>query len=147
MNIKWQLEFQVLAGEPVVRDESRWLHNKLVTVKGLSFHDGNLAFIICDAQETTQSHSPVVYRASDKVEWGGDVIPDRKELNAVLPKVIARARAEALVRSAKLAGLPHAVSAVRAMLRAQEEFVKGVNDIYEALDEMERHGAKATEAK
>ncbi len=147
MKIKWNLEFDVPAGEPVVRDENRWLHNKLVTVQGLSFQDGALAFVICDAQENSTSHSPVVYRASDKVEWGGDVIPDRKELNVILPKVAARAKAEALVRTARLAGVPLPVSAVRAMLQAQEEFVKGVGDLYEALNEMERHERPAKAAQ
>jgi hypothetical protein len=149
MKIKWTFEFDAPeGGEPVVRDESRWLHNKLVEVTGLNFTNGVLDMIVCKASESTQSSSPVVYRPERGYgEVALDVIPDRRDLDMVLPKVYARAKAEALVRSAERAGLPNPVQAVVAMLAAQEEFVTNVNDIYAALDVIGCARAKATKVK
>lgn len=148
MKIKFEFEFEVPeGGAPMVRDDSRWLHNKLVEVTGLNFRNGVLEMIVCAARESTLSYSPVVYRP-EKGYGVVDltVIPDRRELDRVLPAVYARAKAEALVRAAELCGMPQPVKGVKAMLACQEEFVKGVGDIYAALDRIEAARGKATRA-
>jgi hypothetical protein len=138
MKIKWTFEFEFPIEErPIVRDTSRWLNNSLVEVEGLTFVNGLLAFVLCDAQSDSRSHSPVVYRTADTAEGAGDVIPDRKELNRLLPKVVTRARAEALVSAARQVGLPDPFMAVRGMLLCQEEFIRDINGIYEALSDIE----------
>lgn len=147
MKIKMMFEFDVPSTVPVVRDESRWLHNKLVEVVGLNFKNGVLEMIVCTASESTRSSSPVVYRPERGYgEWALEVIPDRKELDHVLPKVYARAKAEALLRAAELAGLPNGVANVRSMLAAQEEFIDGVNDLYDALHAIDVERADARRA-
>lgn len=149
MKIRMEFEFEIpKGGSPVVRDDSRWLHNKLVEVTGLNFRNGVLEMIVCKASESTQSSSPVAYRPERGYgEFALEVIPDRRELDRVLPKVYARAKAEALVRAAELAGLPNAVANVRSMLACQEEFITDVNDIYDALHalDVERAEAKAAQ--
>lgn len=135
MKIFWDLSFDLpLDPAPVVRDDSAHVHNALVEVVGLRFSGGELENVLCMAKfDASGSESPVVYRASDKVQNGLTVIPERKELDQVLPKIAARAKAEGLVRAAELCGLPDAITNVKAMLEAREEFIKGVDDIYEAL--------------
>lgn len=151
MKIKWTVEFDVPGvPEPVVRDQSRWLHNKLVEVTGLNFTNGVLEMVVCRASDSTRSHSPVVYRPENGYgEVALDVIPDRAELDKILPALYARAKAEVLVNAAERAGMPNALTDVRCMLKCQEEFIRGVNDIYAALRQIEAERArdKATEAK
>lgn len=144
MKVKWILEFDVpLEQDPIVRDDSKWLHNKLVTIEGLTFVNGELTSVVCNAAATPSSRSPVVYRGSDKVAIAGDVIPERKELDAALDRILARAYAQALVDAATRTGLPDPFTAVRGLLQCQEEFIKDVDGIYEALKDIEAAASTA----
>jgi hypothetical protein len=138
MEIKWMfdLEFPEVAS-PVIRDDSKWLHNKLVEVTRLTFVDGRLDLVTCTAKETPSSLSYEVYRVDEVLEHRQTMIPDRSELDTILPQVEARAKVEVLIRSAKLCGVQDAIKAVRGMLKCQEEFIKGVDDLYIALDALE----------
>lgn len=146
MKILWDFVFEVPTDPaPVVRDTSAAVHNALVEVVGMRFTGGELENVLCVAKfDASGSEAPVVYRASDKVQNGLPVIPDRKEVDQALPKILARAKAEALVRAAELCGLPYPVMNVRAMLEAQEEFIKDVDDIYGALYEIDLARVKGT---
>lgn len=139
MKVKWTLEFDFPEIEPaVIRDDSKWLHNKLVEATELTFANGALDLILCRVMESpsapvsTQSYVPDKSRHPYMT-----VVPDRRKLDEVLPVVTARAKAEALVRSARLCGIPDAVRAVRAMIQVQEEFIKGSEDLLVALAAME----------
>jgi hypothetical protein len=134
MRIKWLLEFDVKLPKAPSFLDKRQYRNAVLEVEALGYSNGVLELVTCDVIHTPSSKGHEVYRASDDTPGFSAVIPDRKELDQVLPNVTAFAKAEALVRSAEIAGVPNPVVAVRAMLSVQEEFMPRVNELYEALD-------------
>ena len=138
MKITWTFEFEFPeVASPVIRDDSKWLHNKLVEATRLTFVDGRLDLVTCTAKATPSSLSYELYRVDDVLEHHATMIPDRVEVDAVLPQVQARAKVEALVRSAQLCGVPDPIQAARALLQVQEEFIKGVDELLIALNALE----------
>lgn len=145
MRIYWEQTFELpYEGSPVVRDDRAPYHNAVVEVVGLRFQGSGLENVLCVAKHDTQgTESPVVYRASDKVANALDVLPDRKDVVLAVNKLLPRAKAEALVRAAQLCGVRDPVRAVRAMLETREEFIEGINVLYDALTAIELERAAA----